>query len=115
MRGRRGMSGVPADVADENAASELFDQAERAFGGIDVVVNAAGAMSLVALVDFDLAVLNIASHDNVVLVERLDRFKMNGKTISVPVVGVFEFDVAGKFTAWRDYFDMKSVEDQIRG
>ena len=63
--------------------------------------------------DFDLSVLNIASHDNVVLVERLDRFKMNGKTISVPVVGVFEFDVAGKFTAWRDYFDWNGMMDQV--
>jgi NAD(P)-dependent dehydrogenase (short-subunit alcohol dehydrogenase family) len=51
------MSGVPADVADQNAVSELFDQAERAFGGIDVV-NAAGAMTLARLVDFDLAVLD---------------------------------------------------------
>ena len=49
MGGRRDMSGVPADVADENAVSELFDQAERAFGGIDVVVNAAGAISLAPL------------------------------------------------------------------
>src|SRR3989441_2876545 len=49
--------------------------------------------------DFDLAVLNIASHGNVVLVERLHRFNMNGTTISVPVVGVFEFDGAGRFTA----------------
>src|SRR5438552_19185800 len=48
--------------------------------------------------DFDLAVLNIASHGNVVLVERLDRFKMHGKTISVPAVGVFEVAGAGKLS-----------------
>ena len=34
---------VQADVADENAVAALFDTAEREFGGIDVVVNAAGA------------------------------------------------------------------------
>jgi len=65
--------------------------------------------------DFDLAVLNIASTGNVVLVERLDSFDMNGKTIKVPVVGVFECDGAGKFTAWRDYFDWDAMMQQVAG
>ncbi len=63
--------------------------------------------------DFDLAVLNIASTDDTVLVERLDKFVMGGKTIIVPVVGVFELDGAGKFTAWRDYFDWNAMIDQV--
>ena len=63
--------------------------------------------------DFDLAVLNIASNGDVVLVERLDSFNMNGRPIKVPVVGVFEFDGAGKFTAWRDYLDWKDMIDQV--
>ena len=63
--------------------------------------------------DFDLAVLNIASTGNVVLVERLDSFNMNGKPIKVPVVGVFECDSAGKFTAWRDYFDWDAMMQQV--
>lgn len=63
--------------------------------------------------NFDLAVLNIASHGNVVLVERLDRFDMNGTTVKVPVVGVFECDGTGKFTAWRDYFDWDGMMQQV--
>ena len=63
--------------------------------------------------NFDLAVLNIASDDNVVLVERLDSFDMNGKTIKVPVVGVFECDGDAKFTAWRDYFDWDAMMQQV--
>lgn len=63
--------------------------------------------------DFDLAVLNIASTGNVVLVERLDTFNINGKPIKVPVVGVFECDDAGKFTAWRDYFDWDAMMQQV--
>jgi len=63
--------------------------------------------------NFDLAVLNIASTGNVVLVERLDRFDMNGKAIKVPVVGVFECDDAAKFTAWRDYFDWDGMMQQV--
>jgi len=65
--------------------------------------------------NFDLAVLNIASAGNVVLVERLDHFDMNGKTVNVPVVGVFECDGSGKFTAWRDYFDWDGMMQQVAG
>ncbi|MEU8301560.1 SDR family oxidoreductase [Micromonospora sp. NPDC048909] len=45
---------VRADVADEVAVADLFDAAEREFGGIDVVVNAAGAMALSPIADLDL-------------------------------------------------------------
>jgi len=49
---------VKADVADENAVSGLFDQAEEAFGGVDVVIHAAGIMPLSPLADLDLAVFD---------------------------------------------------------
>jgi len=45
---------VQADVADENAVAALFDQAEQSFGGVDVVVHAAGVMPLSPLADLDL-------------------------------------------------------------
>ncbi len=37
---------VQADVADPAAATRLFDEAQAAFGGVDVLVNNAGVMSL---------------------------------------------------------------------
>ena len=49
---------VQADVADENAVNALFDRAEEAFGGIDVVVHAAGVMPLAPLAEMDLAVFD---------------------------------------------------------
>jgi len=49
---------VKADVADETAVSALFDRAEEAFGGIDVVVHAAGVMPLAPLAELDLAVFD---------------------------------------------------------
>ncbi|MBC6459351.1 SDR family oxidoreductase [Actinomadura sp. HBU206391] len=45
---------VRADVADETEVAALFDAAEEAYGGVDVVVNAAGQMSLSPIADFDL-------------------------------------------------------------
>jgi len=56
---------VTADVADENAVSRLFDAAEAAFGGVDVVVNAAGMMSLAPVADLDLGVLDRMLRTNV--------------------------------------------------
>jgi 3-oxoacyl-[acyl-carrier protein] reductase len=56
---------VRADVADEVAVSAMFDRAEEEFGGVDVVVNAAGTMPLSPLVDLDLSVLDTVLRTNV--------------------------------------------------
>jgi 3-oxoacyl-[acyl-carrier protein] reductase len=56
---------LPADVADEEAVSKLFDAAESTFGGVDTVVNAAGVMSLAPLADFDLDVLDRMLRTNI--------------------------------------------------
>jgi 3-oxoacyl-[acyl-carrier protein] reductase len=54
-----------ADVADEVAVAGMFDQAESSFGGVDVVVHAAGVMPLAPLVDLDLEVLDRVLRTNV--------------------------------------------------
>jgi 3-oxoacyl-[acyl-carrier protein] reductase len=46
------------DVADETAMAAVFDEAARMFGGVDVVVNAAGIMLLSPVVQLDLADLD---------------------------------------------------------
>lgn len=54
-----------ADVADEAAVSALFDVAEDTYGGVDVVVHAAGVMTLAPLVDTDLEVLDRMHRTNI--------------------------------------------------
>ena len=54
-----------ADVADEHAIEELFDLTEHTFGGVDVVVHAAGVMFLALLVDLDLSVLDAQLRTNI--------------------------------------------------
>ncbi|MDF9811551.1 SDR family oxidoreductase [Streptomyces sp. SPB162] len=54
-----------ADVADEVSVSALFDTAERTFGGVDVVVHAAGVMTLAPLVDTDLDALDRMHRTNI--------------------------------------------------
>ncbi|WP_426613531.1 SDR family oxidoreductase [Bradyrhizobium sp. McL0616] len=47
-----------ADVSDPAAVARMFDAAESAFGGVDVLVNNAGIMRLAALADADDAVFD---------------------------------------------------------
>jgi 3-oxoacyl-[acyl-carrier protein] reductase len=56
---------VAADVADETAVSALFDRAEREFGGVDVVVSAAGRMPLATIAELDLNVLDEVYRTNI--------------------------------------------------
>ncbi len=42
---------------------------------------------------------------DLVMNERTDRIVMNGKTIDLKVMGIFEFR-GDKIAKWRDYFDM---------
>ncbi|MDX6805071.1 SDR family oxidoreductase [Terrihabitans rhizophilus] len=42
---------VQADVADAKAVARLFDETERAFGGVDAIVNNAGIMTLAPLAE----------------------------------------------------------------
>jgi limonene-1,2-epoxide hydrolase len=58
-------------------------------------------------------VLKTACNGNVVFNERVDVFDLgNGKTISLPVAGVFEV-TGSKISAWRDYFDMSMYTKQM--
>ena len=58
-------------------------------------------------------ILNIAQNGNVVLTERLDDFVLpGGKPLSMPVMGVMEFE-NGKIRAWRDYFDLATFTAQM--
>lgn len=45
------------------------------------------------------------SRDGTVLTERTDIFQINEKSITIPLMGVFEFE-DGLIVAWRDYFDV---------
>ena len=54
-----------ADVADENAVMAMFEQVEQQFGGVDVLVNAAGIMPTVPLMDLDLTVLDRVLRTNI--------------------------------------------------
>jgi limonene-1,2-epoxide hydrolase len=63
--------------------------------------------------DCDFEVKTVSTGGSTVFAERIDRMKVAGAPIAIPVVGVFEFASDEKMTAWRDYFDMQQVMDQV--
>ena len=65
--------------------------------------------------DFRYDLVSIASTDGVVLTERVDRVHMMDRDVEIHAVGVFDVGSDGKITSWRDYFDMKEIEDQLAG
>lgn len=56
---------VPGDIADEVAMTSAFDVVERAFGGVDVVVNTAGVMRLSSVAEMDLEILDQMHRTNI--------------------------------------------------
>jgi 3-oxoacyl-[acyl-carrier protein] reductase len=56
---------VQADIADESAVEAAFSEAEKTFGGVDVVVNAAGIMPLSPIAELDLTVLDRIYRTNI--------------------------------------------------
>jgi 3-oxoacyl-[acyl-carrier protein] reductase len=86
-----------ADVSDPNAVRRLFDAAEAAFGGIDVLVNNAGIMTLANVADTDdaafdrLIAVNLKGTFNT-LREAVGRLRQGGRIInfSSSVVGLLQ-------------------------
>ncbi len=58
-------------------------------------------------------VRHLAVSGNAVLTERVDHLTIQGKKVSLPVMGAFEVDGAGKIKAWRDYFDLNQFTQQL--
>lgn len=51
---------------------------------------------------------------DLILNERVDHLDVNGRTIPLPVAGVFELR-DGKIHIWRDYFDLAAFTNGISG
>jgi len=94
-----------ADVADEKQVEAMFDIATETFGGVDVVVNSAGRLSLSPIADLDLADLDALHRTNirgtfVVAREAARRLRSGGAivTLSTSVVGL-QFPTYGAYAA----------------
>ena len=84
-----------ADVSDAAAVRRLFDETERAFGGVDVLVNNAGIMQLATIADSDDALFDRTVAVNLkgtfnTLREAATRLRAGGRIINLSssVVGL---------------------------
>ncbi|MGV9374704.1 SDR family oxidoreductase [Nonomuraea sp. NPDC003707] len=96
---------VQADVADERAVAAMFDTVEKAFGGVDVVVNSAGRLSLSPIAELDLDDLDALHRTNirgafVMAREAARRVRAGGAIVSLStsVVGL-QFPNYGAYAA----------------
>ena len=61
----------------------------------------------------DWQVKNITEGEGgVIMTERVDRYKVNGKWCEFPVMGTHIVE-SGKIREWRDYFDMQMIIQQL--
>jgi len=86
-----------ADVSDQQAVKRMFDSAEAAYGGVDVLVNNAGIMKLAPLAQFQDAIFDQTIAINLKgtfngLREAATRMKSGGRIInfSSSVVGLYQ-------------------------
>jgi 3-oxoacyl-[acyl-carrier protein] reductase len=103
-RGGRAVT-AGGDVADATVAQALLDRAEEAFGGVDVVVHAAGQMALAPVADLDLDELDRLLRVNVrgtfaVAQQAVRRLRPGGALVlfSTSVVGL-AFPTYGAYAA----------------
>jgi 3-oxoacyl-[acyl-carrier protein] reductase len=98
-----------ADVSDVTAVARMFDSAETAFGGVDVLVNTAGIMNLASIKDSDDALfdrhiaVNLKGTFNT-LREAARRLRAGGRIVNfsssitsrlVPTYGIYAATKAG--------------------
>lgn len=57
---------------------------------------------------------HVLEQDNLVMVEGVENYQKNGKSVRVPYMAAFEFR-DGRICQWRDYFDLATVERQLAG
>ena len=121
-RGGRALT-ARADVSDPAAVRGMFDAAEAAFGGVDVLVNNAGIMKLAKIADSDDALfdqqiaVNLKGSFNAMR-EAAKRLRDGGRIInfSTSVVGV-KLETYGVYTATKAAIETMSaiLSKELRG
>ena len=95
---------VSDDVSYENMPMQPIVGAEAMAATLEMFLAPASEVEWPVLRQFEVG--------NVVVNERLDRFKIGDGWLELPIAGVFEV-VDGRIRLWRDYFDMATYSGQM--
>lgn len=92
------------DVRYENVPVDPIVGRDATLGMMEMFLSSASAIEWQVLRELEVG--------DVVMNERLDRFRINDGWLDLPVAGVFEV-VDGRITLWRDYFDMNTYMTRL--
>lgn len=104
------------EVADANAILAFFAKDAiyhnipyKPVSGLEKIEKAVkGFLKTGENMTFELCKLVVAG--DTVVTERVDGWTHKGQHKTLPVLGLLEFNEAGKITGWREYFDVKTFE-----
>jgi 3-oxoacyl-[acyl-carrier protein] reductase len=112
-----------ADVSDRNSVARLWDKAEAAFGGVDVLVNSAGIMRLASIAEGDDALIDSQIAINLkgslyMMREAARRLRDGGRIINVStsVVGL-KLETYGVYAATKAAIELLTgvLARELRG
>ncbi len=106
---RMDLDGIVACFAQDAVYHNIPMEPVQGTAAIRAVLE--GFMGAATEVEWD--VLNTVANGGTVLNERVDKFKVNGTWIALPVMGTFEVR-DDRITAWRDYFDLNQFQSQMQ-
>ncbi len=70
-----------------------------------------GFFAIATHVHFDVSSAAVAANGTV-MIERVDRFTINGVLSELPVMGAFELR-DGRIAVWRDYYDQRQLDTML--
>ena len=75
--------------------AEFRAQAGMGFGNVKIHIN------------------SLAADGGTVMVERIDSWTVGDQPVTLECMAAFEVDADGRIKRWREYYDLKSIMDQI--
>jgi 3-oxoacyl-[acyl-carrier protein] reductase len=111
-RGGRAVA-VMADVADEHQVEAMFATTTERFGGVDVVVNAAGSMTLAPLAEFSLDDFDAMVRTNLRGTFVVDQFAARQVRAGGAIVNFSTTQVRTRMPSYSAYIATKSAVESI--
>ena len=113
---RRYLATMETSDADELASyysddAVFIDGPRGTHEGIDAIRTEMQSMAMLS--SFRVEVKALVANGRTVMTERVDIFGIQDKSFDLEVVGVIELDGDNRIKRWRDYYDLRSIEERM--